>query len=167
MFQFPEETCVDESDRLGWGYPSHDSSSSTCSEIENAFYPSPAGLLDSCSEFSTREPFLTPLFSPTIPQVAFSTFGTRNTSSDILQKSAFVPMIRPAQSRGAFYPRVMKKSSFGSVTSATASEESDNFFYIWKKWNVQIFSLKGIIVAYPRPDIYHGAVSLEPSVLCS
>ena len=127
-FQFPEETCVDESDRLLWGYASHDSSSSTCSEIENAFYPSPGGL-DSSSEISIREQFLAPVFSPTLPQVAFSTFGARNTQ-DIVQKSAFLPMIRPVPSRGSFYPRVIKKSSFGSVTSATASEESDNFFYI-------------------------------------
>jgi len=127
-FQFPEETCVDESDRLLWGYASHDSSSSTCSEIENAFYPSPAGL-DSSSEISIREQYLAPVFSPTLPQVAFSTFGARNTQ-DIVQKSAFLPMIRPVPSRGSFYPRVIKKSSFGSVTSATASEESDNFFYI-------------------------------------
>ena len=119
---------MDESDRLLWGYASHDSSSSTCSEIENAFYPSPAGL-DSSSEISIREQFLAPVFSPTLPQVAFSTFGARNTQ-DIVQKSAFLPMIRPVPSRGSFYPRVIKKSSFGSVTSATASEESDNFFYI-------------------------------------
>ena len=41
--QFPEETCVDETDRLCWSGPGYTSSSSscssTCSEIEQAFSP--------------------------------------------------------------------------------------------------------------------------------
>ena len=121
LLQFPEETCVDESDRLCWGYASQDSASSTCSEVENAFYP-PSGNLDSCSEFFVHDPFLAPSFSPTLPLLTYSTFCSTK-SEIILPKSAFLPLLRTGKNITSFNQRVIKKSSFGSVTS-------DNFFYI-------------------------------------
>ena len=127
LFQFPEETCVDESDKLCWGYASQDSSSSTCSEVENAFYP-PSGSFESCSEFS--EPFVAPtMSSPYLPQMTYSTLCAPHPERSLPQ-SAFVPLLKPDKPISLFNPRVFKKSSFGSVTSATTSEESDNFFYI-------------------------------------
>ena len=128
LLQFPEETCVDESDRLCWGYASHDSASSTCSEVENAFYH-PSGNFDSYSEFSVHDPFLAPSISPTQPPLTYSSLCSTNPEI-ILPKSAFLPLIRTGKHISLFNQRVIKKSSFGSVTSATTSEESDNFFYI-------------------------------------
>ena len=69
---------MDESYRLSWGYASQDSSSSTCSEVENAFYPH-AGSLDFCSEYSVHDPFLAPtLFSPYLTPLTYSTLSAPN-----------------------------------------------------------------------------------------
>ena len=129
LFQFPEETCVDESERLCWGYASHDSSSSSCSEVENACYPL-LGSLDSFSEFSVQDPFLAPtMFSPFPPEMTNSSSCTPDPEI-ILPQGGFKPLLSTEKRISVFKPRVIKKSSFCSVTSATTSEESDNFFYI-------------------------------------
>ena len=128
---------MDENDRSGYGYRSSESLSSVCSEIENAFYPLRTQLtndsMGSSSEFSAPDLCISPpLFSPTIPHLLYSTnFQPGPVVDPSFARSAFVPLARNAQSRLVHNPRVMKKSSFGSVGSATTSEESgDRFFYI-------------------------------------
>ena len=108
LFQFPEESCVDESDKLCLGYASQDSASSNCSEVENAFYPL-SGSFDSCSMFSVQNPFLTPtMFSPTLTPLTYSTLCAPN-QERILSQSAFFPLLSAGNQISLFNPRVVKK----------------------------------------------------------
>lgn len=146
--QFPEETCVDDNDKLYWGYSSNDSSSSTCSEIENAFHPiksASSRIKTAISNPSTLDSFSTPTaFSSALPLSALLSLS-RPTATSLSSPSLFPSL--PTYSESPVSPlsmagesisylvkqsslRIIKGPSFGSVSSDNHSEESEHFFYI-------------------------------------
>ena len=149
-FQFPEETCVDDTDKFYWGCSSNDSSSSVCSEIENAFHPikpTPVSsrIKTAISNPATLDSFSTPTaFSSSLPLATLLSLS-RPTATSLSSPSLFPSL--PAYSESPVSPlslqgdtisnlvkqsslRIIKGPSFGSVSSDNHSEESEHFFYI-------------------------------------
>ena len=127
QFQFPEESSVDENDKLCWGFLNNDSSGSICSEIENAFH---ASQVESSSSYACS---ITPTKLPynTLPSLSLSSPNSE-TSLSPFRTFKFPPFPIPKKGhiKKMIKSRVNKKSSFGSVTSETNSEGSGYFFYI-------------------------------------
>ena len=130
LFQFPEESCVDEYDKIYRGYSSSDS---ICSEIEDAFFPPQVTPSSSFYSHSNQSPTV---FTSKLPQMTLSSLSQSIPGSEtspspvrIFRRPPF-PAPKTGKMIRLIKPRVIKKSSFGSVTSETNSEESGHFFYI-------------------------------------
>ena len=139
---------MDDNDKLYWGYSSNDSSSSTCSEIENAFHPiqsTSSRIKTAISNPSILDTFSTPTaFTSALPLSTLLSLS-RPTATSLSSPSLFPSL--PTYSESPVSPlsmtgesisnlvkqsslRIIKGPSFGSVSSDNHSEESEHFFYI-------------------------------------